>query len=341
MITVQHIADLVSGTVIGDKDKEISKLMSLSSADNESVTFIADKKMLSQLQVSKAGLVLLSENVADQFLGNRIVVTNPYLAFAKVSKLFDPEPDVNGIHSTAIVHSTASLGDKVSIGPNAVISADCKIGNGCQIGAGAFIGERTEIGESSRVYPNASLYHDIKVGNHCAIHSGTVIGSHGFGYAPSPEGWEKIAQIGRVIIEDNVEIGANCAVDRGAIGDTVIRKGAIIDNLVHLAHNVEVGENTALAAQVGSAGSTKIGANCMAGGQVGFAGHISVSNKAVFTGQAMVTKSVSEPGTYSSGIPAMDNKVWRKAMVRLRQLESMNQKIKELEKKLKDLKSDD
>ena len=335
LVSLADIAELVGGQLVGDSKRQIDGLAPLPLATKPKISFLSDRKLRKELAKTQAGAVLLKPEDAESCSVDHIMVEDPYLAFAKVSHLFDPEPRPSAnIHPSAVIAADVSLGDGVAIGPGAVVESGCVLGDGVIIQANSVVGEQCRIGARSRLYPNVTLYHGVTLGEDCLIHSGTVIGSHGFGYANSQGNWHKIAQIGGVRIGNAVEIAANCAIDRGALGDTVIADGVKLDNLVHVAHNVEIGAHTALAGQIGISGSTKIGAYNMAGGQCGFAGHIETSDGCIFTGQAMVTKSIKEPGMYSSGVPAIGNKEWRKMTVRMRQLEDMAARLKHLEKQL-------
>jgi UDP-3-O-[3-hydroxymyristoyl] glucosamine N-acyltransferase len=252
-----------------------------------------------------------------------------------LSHQFDKTPKGScTIHPTAIVHPSATVAENASIDAYAVVEAEAIIGEHTHIGAHSFVGEAVKVGRFTQLKPHVTIMHRVEIGHYCLIQSGTVIGCNGFGYAPLPEGkgWKAIAQNGRVIIGNHVEIGANCTIDRGAIEDTHIEDQVIIDNLVHIAHNVKVGYATALAGQIGIAGSTSIGANCSAGGQSGFTGHISIADNSHFTGQAMVTKGTTEGGLYSSGMPAQANGIWRKMIARIRKLDSLFERVEALEK---------
>lgn len=342
MITAQRIADLVGGILKGDVGRPLDRLSTIEQSTSNSVTFISDKKYLSKLSSCQAGLLLTKDEFTEGYQGDYIVVTDPYLAFAQVSHLFDPEPRVaNSIHESAVIHETAKLGIDVTIGANAVIGENVTIADGSSVGANSTIGEGCQVGSNTIIYAGVTLYHQIVVGNTCQIHSGTVIGSHGFGYANHNGEWHKIAQIGRVVIGDSVEIGANCAIDRGAIEDTYIESGTKLDNLVHIAHNVKIGEHSAIAGQVGISGSTEIGHHTMVGGQAGFVGHIKTAPGSVFTGQAMVSGSVPNKGVYSSGTGYFPSSDWRKMAVRLRHLDEMSKKIKTLEKQIDALSNPD
>jgi UDP-3-O-[3-hydroxymyristoyl] glucosamine N-acyltransferase len=324
----------------GAESIEIEAFAPLDQAKAGSISFLASAKYRRQLESCQASAVLLTEkereNCPEQIVA--IVVDDPYLAYAYLSHQFDKTPKGSqNIHPMAVVHPTATIADQVSIDAYAVIEANADIAEHAHIGAHCVVGEAVSIGAHTRLQPNVSLLHRVVVGAHCLIQSGTVIGSNGFGYAPLPNGagWQSIAQNGRVVIGDHVEIGANCTIDRGAIEDTIINDQVIIDNLVHLAHNVVIGRASALAGQIGIAGSTTIGANCSAGGQSGFTGHINIADNSHFTGQAMVTKGTTEAGLYSSGLPAQPSGVWRKMVARIRKLDTLFERVDALEKQIK------
>lgn len=334
-VSLNEIVNLVQGQVQSSQDVLLHGLAPLDQATSKQLSFLSDKKYLSQLGTTQAGVVLVKAEYADQCPSVAVIVDDPYLAFAKISHLFDPEPQpLPSIHPSAVIADDVFLGDGVFIGPNVVIESGCHIDDGVILEANVVVGARSRIGKLTRIHPNVTLYHDVQMGERCIIHAGCVLGSHGYGFANHQGQWQKIAQIGRLIIGNDVEMGGNCSIDRGALGDTRIEDGVKLDNLLHIAHNVVIGKHTALAGQIGISGSTTIGAHCMAGGQCGFAGHIEIADGCVFTGQAMVTKSITEPGVYSSGQPAISNKEWRKMNVRMRQLDEMARKLKDLEKQI-------
>jgi UDP-3-O-[3-hydroxymyristoyl] glucosamine N-acyltransferase len=338
MITAGRIAALVGGVLRGDAARVITRLAAIEQAGENAVTFLSDKKHRPLLTDCTAGVVLLKESLAGDYTGDVIVVEDAYLAFATISSVFDPEPPVAiDIHPSAVVADTATLGEGVVIGAHAVIGAHVTLAAGVRIGPNVTIGDGSMIGADSWLYPNVTVYHQVIVGSRCRIHSGSVLGSHGFGYANHQGNWSKIAQIGRLVIGNDVEIGANCAVDRGAIEDTVIEDGVKIDNLVHIAHNVRIGAHTALAGQVGISGSTSIGHHTMVGGQSGFAGHLTTAPGTIFTGQCMVTGNVTEPGMYSSGTGLSPAKSWRKMVARMRHIDELHKQVQQLEKRLENL----
>src|SRR5690606_17122218 len=249
--------------------------------------------------------------------------------------LLDNTPaTASGIHPTAVIDGSVVLGDNVAIGANAVISAGVRLGNNVQVGAGCFIGEQASIADNSRIWPNATVYHRVSIGQRCIIHSGAVLGADGFGFANERGSWLKIPQTGTVILGDDTEIGANTTIDRGAIEDTIIGNNVIIDNQCQIAHNVKIGDHTAIAGCTVVAGSTKIGRYCIIGGAVVINGHMEICDGANITGMAMVMKPITEKGIYSSGIPATTNQEWRKNTAKLRQIDQLYQRVKQLEKQL-------
>lgn len=339
MIKVADIVDLLALSpelTPTELNTQITGLASLESACEGELSFIASAKHRRALKDSSASIVLVAEKEIEYCPKSAIalLVDDPYLAYSKVSHLFDPRiPPLPSIHPTAVIADNVRLSEDVFVGANVVIEQGATIGAGSHIGALSFIGESAVIGERTLISPRVTIEHRVIIGDDCKIFGGAVIGSSGFGYAPTPSGWSAIAQIGRVVIGNRVEIGANTTIDRGAIDDTVIEDDVIIDNLVQIAHNVRVGSKTAMAAQVGIAGSTTIGRGCTIGGQAGFAGHLDIAEQSHFTGQAMITKGTREPGLYSSGMPAQNNRDWRRLVSRLKNLESFNERLKQLEAK--------
>ncbi len=345
IFTLQDLADLLGAELKLSKELEISGLGSISDASSSQVSFCGSKKFLKSLASSRSGAILISPELfgllesLDQ--NNFLLVPNPEASFAALTKVFSNYPIYTaGVHASASVHPEASLGDGVVVGPNAVVEQGAKIGDNCVIGAGSVIGSDSSLGANTRLFNNVNIYQEITIGRDCIIHSGAVIGSDGFGFAPGAQGLEKLYQLGSVIVGDRVEIGANTCIDRGALTDTRIGNGVKIDNLVHIAHNVEVGENTALAGCVGIAGSAKIGANCQFGGQVGVNGHISICDGVVVTGKGLVAQNITEPGVYSSGIPASKNIDWRRNIARFHNLNEMSKSLKRIEKRLGQLDED-
>jgi len=338
--TLGELATYLGAEIHGDPEYQVTEMASLEKANASQISFLSSPKYLPYLKDCQAGAVLLKPDQAADFSGNSLVVANPYLGFAKLSHLFDDKkPPAGVVHPSAIIAEDAEIDPSVHIGPYVVIGAGCKIAEGAIIGAHSILEEGCRIGENTLLHPRVTLYRRVDIGKNCIIHSGAVLGCDGYGFAPTGKDWEKIAQLGRLIIADQVEIGANTAIDRGALDNTVIERDVKIDNLVHIAHNVSVGEHTAITAQVGIAGSTTIGANCMFGGNSGIAGHIKICDGVQVTGMGMITGSVNTPGVYSSGTGLLPSNNWRKSAVRFRQLEELNQKVKSLETQLRKLSS--
>lgn len=340
--TLAEIADELGLQLVGDGEQIVDHVAPLTHADKGAISFLAQKKFTKDLENSQATAVILAEDMQQQCQVACLISDNPYLSFAKLTALFNDRPQISGIHPTAVIDETAIIAPTVSIAANVVIGKGVNIGEHCQIAANAVISDYAELGEHCYIGSNVSIYHHVRMGNHVSVHSGTVIGCDGFGFAPHPQStgdskWQKIYQLGTVVIGNKVEIGANSAIDRGAVGNTEIKNGVIIDNHVHIAHNCIIDENTALAAGVAMAGSTYIGKNCTFGGCVGIAGHINIADNSHFSGMTMVTGSVKEGGQYSSGTAMSGSRQWRKNAVRFNQLDEMHQRIRTLEKQLEQL----
>ncbi len=317
-----------------DASTFIDSLATLSCAKEGQIAFLANSKYRYQLETTHASAVIISaKDLADCKI-TALVMDNPYMGYALVAKLLDNTPSVSkGIHRTAVVASDVKIGSNVSIGANTVVESGVILSDNVSIGAGCFIGEKACIGTATTLWSNISIYHRVEIGSHCLIQSNTVIGSDGFGYAPvsGDVKWLKIPQLGSVVIGNNVEIGASTTIDRGALENTEIKNGVILDNQIQIAHNVIIGENTAMAACSVIAGSTIIGKNCTIAGLVGINGHINVADNCTFTGMAMVTKDITQSGVYSSGMPVAPNKEWNKTNARVRRLDSLTKRVKELE----------
>lgn len=332
LISLQEIALQFDAEIIGESNHQVDGLADLKLAGSNQLSFLASAKYEKFLAESKAGAVLLRRESADKFPGNKLVVENPYLCYAKLSALFSRRSSrPAGIHPSAVVEEGAVIASTAAIGPNCFVGEGAVIGEFVELYPGVSVGERCRIGDSTKLYNNAVIYHDVTIGERSAIHANTTIGSDGFGYAPSPEGWQKIHQLGIVQIGDDVEIGANCAIDRGAIGDTIIEDGVIIDNQVHIAHNVKIGKGSAIAGCVGIAGSTTIGKNCAVAGMVAINGHIEIADGTTFHGGTIVTRGNTEAGAFASATPMQDVEQWRKNSVRYRQLDSLFKRVKKLE----------
>jgi UDP-3-O-[3-hydroxymyristoyl] glucosamine N-acyltransferase len=311
----------------------IHSLATLGKASVGQISFLSNSKYRSQLAVTQAQAVILSPENLEHCSTTALVMANPYVGFALVAQLLDTTPRAaENVADSASIAASAKLGLNATVGANAVIESGAEIGEGAEIGPGCFVGKDAVIGAFTKLWANVTIYHKVRLGQHCLIQSGTVIGSDGFGYANDRGKWIKIPQLGTVIIGDRVEIGASTTIDRGALDDTIIGNGVIIDNQCQIAHNVVIGDNTAMAACSVIAGTTHMGRNCSIAGLVGINGHLEIVDNVHFTGMTMVTKSIKEPGLYSSGMPATNNKEWRKNAVALRNVDSLNQRIKALEK---------
>ncbi|WP_370869514.1 UDP-3-O-(3-hydroxymyristoyl)glucosamine N-acyltransferase [Pseudomonas sp.] len=333
--TLGQLAERLGATVRGASEKVVSGLATLQEAGPDQLSFLANPQYRKYLPDCRAGAVLLTAADAENYSGNALLVANPYLAYAQLSHLFDRKPQAAvGVHPTALVADDAQVDASASIGAYAVIESGASIDAGVTIGAHCVIGARSVIGEGGWLAPRVTLYHDVRIGKRVVIQSGAVIGGEGFGFANQKGVWQKIAQIGGVVIGDDVEVGANTTIDRGALADTLIGNGVKLDNQIMIAHNVQIGDNTAMAGCAGISGSTKIGKNCMIAGGVGMVGHIEVCDGVFVTGMTMVTRSITEPGSYSSGTAMQPAGEWRKSAARIRQLDDMARRLQQLEKQL-------
>lgn len=334
--TLHELVGFLGAEFSGDPQCVISGIGSLDNAGAGQISFLKEPRYSQYLATTKASAVIVRpESFTKEYSGNFIFFDDPYLAYAKISALFDDAPYVvSGIHPTAVIGADCKIAADVSIGPYCVIGSNVELGQGVCIDAGCVISDEVVIGAETRLRANVTLYHKVRLGKRVLLHSGSVIGSDGFGNANDKGVWRKIYQLGTVIIGDDVEIGANTTIDRGAIADTIIEDGAKIDNQVQIGHNVHIGAHTAIAGCVGIAGSTKIGRYCMIGGGVGITGHIEIADRVIISGGSNVGKTVSEPGgMYSSAIPAIPHRAWWKILVRLMQIENLVQRLKIVEKK--------
>ena len=329
--SLQAIADYLGGRCIGDGATLVTRLAPLESAGVGDLSFVAKPAFAKLLATAKASGYIVGPELADK-VAHGIAIAEPYLAYAKVSRLFEVCPQIpKGVHPMACIDPSAVLAEDVAIGPFCVVEAEAHIEAGVQLAAGVHIGARSRVGEGSYLFPHVVIYHDVSLGKRVRIHANSTLGSDGFGFAPSATGWQKIHQLGGVVVGDDVEIGSNTSIDRGALGPTEIAAGVIIDNQVHIAHNVKIGAQTAIAGCVGIAGSAVVGAHCTMGGFVAISGHVEIADHVHFNGASVVTKSISEPGHYSSGVPLQEVKEWRRNAVRFSQLDSWVERIKALE----------
>jgi len=332
-ISLGELAAAVGCELIGDPDTTVSGVASLSNASAESLTFLSSAAYTSQLSSTKAAAVVLRAGDADACPVAAFVSDNPYASYARMAALVCPDPLIEpGIHESATVADTASVAASAHIAASAVIGERTTIGENTIIGSGTVIGPDCVVGNDCRFVANVSVVKDVSIGARGIFHPGVVLGSDGFGNAMTPDGWVKVPQLGGVRIGDDVEIGANTTIDRGAIGDTVIEDGVRIDNLCMIAHNVRVGEHTAMAAMTGIAGSTTIGKRCLFAGATGAVGHITICDDVVVAAQTFLSKDVTEPGTYAASFPADKARAWARQVARFRRLGTLIERVKKLEK---------
>ena len=335
MPTLGDIAKALDLPFHGNPDTALSRLASLESAGEGDLSFVAQKKFSKLLSTSAVGAVICPEDWVGEYGGAVLVSTQPYIDFARATRLFDNRPQPSGlVHETAVIASSVQLGANTTIDACAVIEDGAVLGDNVWIGPNVWVGSGVKVGDSTAIRSGVSLYHGVSLGRSCLVHANTVIGSDGFGFAPTESGWEKILQLGAVTIGDRVEIGAGCTIDRGALDNTVIENDVIIDNLVHIAHGVTIGSRSAIAGQVGFAGGAKLGERCTVGGQAGFAGHLEIANDVHIGGQGRVSRSVTEPGHYASGTGLMPVRDWARNAARYEELNEMAKRIDALEKAL-------
>ena len=341
--TAKQLADFLHGTVQGNPDVKISDFSKIEAGVPGTLTFLANPKYTEYIYTTKASIVLVNDsfNPDKPIEATLVKVKDSYSALAQLLELADTflNPKKKGIDKTAVIADSAKIGDNVYIGPFVVISENAVVGDGCQIYPHTYLAENVKLGENVTLYAGVKIYKNCVLGNNIIIHSGTVIGSDGFGFAPDENGvYHKIPQLGNVVIEDDVEIGANTCIDRSSMGGhTTLKKGVKLDNLIQIAHNVSVGENTVMAAQVGIAGSTNIGKNCMFGGQSGIVGHLDVTDRCVFSARAGVTKTIKKSGFYE-GHPHIEASKYRKVFVVYRNLPELNDTVNKLQKEIEELK---
>ncbi len=336
-ITLAELATKLGATVHGNGNVVIHSVASMDKASEGNITFLSDSKYRKFLAECEASAVILKEDDLEFCQLNALVMKDPYLGFALVTQVLDTTPvPAKDIAASAYIADDAIIGEGVAIGHNAVIESKAVIADGAIIGAGCFIGQQAKIGKNTKLWANVTIYHRVELGESCLVQSGAVIGADGFGYANDKGTWVKIPQIGSVIIGDNVEIGANTTIDRGALDDTIIGSNVIIDNQIQIAHNVKIGSGSAMAGGTIVAGSTTIGKHCIIGGGCVINGHIDVVDGVTITGMGMVMRGIDEKGIYSSGIPLQTNKEWRKMATRVHKIDDMNKRLKSVEKKCAD-----
>lgn len=336
-LKIQEIVARLGGELYGEGDCLVRQVAPLERAGRDEIGFVAQAKYRKALETTQAGAVILPPALQDAFTGPRIVTPDPYLYFARVAQLLNPPPAVEqGVHPSAVVLS--SLPASVSVAALAYVAEGCNIGERVVIGPGCVVERDAVIGDDTVLRARVTVCAGSRIGARCVLHPGSVVGSDGFGYARRKDaGWERIPQIGRAVVGDDVDIGANTTVDRGALDDTVIENGVKLDNLIQVAHNCRVGENSAMAAFAGMAGSSKLGKRVMVGGQAGIMGHIEVADDVVVSARSFISKTVSEKGVYTSAIPSQSHNEWMRNAVHLRHLDEMADRLRALEKKLQEL----
>lgn len=313
----------------GEPDARVSRVATLEGASSDAVTFLANPKYKRFLATTRAGAVILDPKLAAECPVSALLAKNPYAAYARVAALLHPSQQAApGRHPTAVVDASAHVDDSATIAANAVIAAGAKLGPRVVVGAGCVIMEEAVVGADTRLVANVTVCKRVVIGERCLVHPGAVLGADGFGLAPDRGEWIKVPQVGSVRIGNDVEIGANTTIDRGAIEDTVVGDGVKLDNQIQIAHNVQVGAHTVIAGCTGVSGSTTIGQRCMIGGQVGIAGHLTICDDVVLTGRAFVTSSIHKPGTYSSGLPVEEASRFRKNAARFYQLDEFMRSLR-------------
>jgi len=326
-----QIVERFGGEIIGDRQTSIIQVASLKNAGAQHIGFLTHSRHREQLAGTRAGAVILGKADGGLTRLPRIVCDDPYLYFAKVSSLFNPPAVARpGVHRTAVVERGTRIPVSASIGAGAYIGRGVKLGKGVVIGANCCLGDAVEVGAASRLHASVTIYPGCRLGERALVHSGAVIGADGFGIVLDQGTWHKIPQIGRVLIGDDVEIGANTCIDRGALDDTVIEDGVKLDNLIQIGHNVRIGAHTAIAGRTGIAGSTRIGKHCMIGGAAAIVGHLDIADRVVIHAAAVVTKSIRKAGTYG-GHPAEDSRSWAQHVALLRQMDSLRERLRNLE----------
>ena len=341
-ITLGELAELTGCELRGPSELAITRVSPLQTAEPGSISFLSNSRYKKLLAQTEADAVILNQAAADGFHGACLISSNPYLVFARVARELNPARQAKpGIHPSAVIDRSATVASSAEVGPFVYIGAGTVIGEQSIIGPGCMVGENVSIGADCVLHANVTVQGDCTLGNAVVLHPGVVVGGDGFGFAQDGERWVGVPQLGRVVMEDGVEIGANSTVDRGSQEDTWIEEGVKIDNLVQIAHNVRIGAHTVIASGTGVSGSTKIGRGCVIAGQVGFAGHLEIADHCTFTGKSMVIGSVPEAGVYSSGMPITPWRDWRKTAVRVKQLDGLARRVEQLEKNMTKGNSDD
>jgi UDP-3-O-[3-hydroxymyristoyl] glucosamine N-acyltransferase len=327
-LTLREIVGHLGGEAVGEVTRKLTGVATIDSAGPGQIAFLSNPKYRTRAASTRAGALIVGPGDRDVVTIPRIVTDNPYAYYARIVTLFNPEtPATPGIHPTAQVDPEAIVAPSAEISAFVVIGPRARIGDGVRVGAGSFIGVGASVGEGTRIYPRVTLYDGCAVGVRCVLHSGVVIGADGFGMARGEGRWIKIPQVGRAIVGDDVEIGANTCVDRGALDDTVIEEGVKLDNLIQVGHNVRIGAHTVIAGCTGIAGSVTIGKHCMIGGAVSIVGHTTICDHVSISATSLISKSITKPGTYTSSMPFMPHADWLRNAVHLRRLDEMAKRI--------------
>lgn len=332
-ITLGELAERFDCELIGDAGVSIDSVGSLENAGTGAVSFLGNSKLKSQLSATRASAVICRKDDAVGASCAVLIHDDPYACFARVAAIVCPAPEhPPGIHDSAVIDDTAEVSATAHVAANAVVEARARVGERSYVGPGVVVGPDCRIGDDCRLLANVTFVRAVTTGDRCTFHSGSVVGSDGFGNAMTPDGWVKVPQLGGVVIGDDVEVGASTTIDCGAIDDTVIGDGVRLDNQVQIAHNVYVGDHTAMAAGAAVAGSSRIGARCMLAGMVGVAGHLEICDGVTVLGKAMVSKSITQPGAYASMFPVEDSRTWNRRVASLRRIDKLQERVGNLEK---------
>lgn len=341
--TAKAIAELVQGEVIGNPDVTVNNISKIEEGTPGTLTFLANPQYTQFIYTTNASIILVNKDFVPEknISGTLIKVDDSYQAIAKLLEFYNHSVnDLRGVDPLSCIDKTATIGTDPYIGPFVYVGKDVRIGNNVMIYPHVYLGNHVTVGDNTTLYSGVKIYHNCKIGNNCIIHSGTVAGSDGFGFAVQKDhNYKKIPQTGNVVIEDNVEIGSNTSIDRATIGSTIIRKGAKLDNLIQIAHNVEIGENTVICAQTGIAGSVRVGKDCMIGGQVGISGHITIADEVKIAAQSGIGGSIREKGATVQGAPAFEIRNYQKSYVLFKNLPDLRKQISELQKEIELLKN--
>lgn len=331
--TLGELATRFGCDLVGDPQIRVTHVATLANADPTSLTFLANPAYRKDLKATRAAAVVLCAEHAKECPVAALISTEPYTTYAFMANvLHPPEAVVGSVHQSAVIAASARVSERAQIAAKVVIGEETVVEAGASIGAGSVIGRRCRIGENTRLHAQVTLVEDVRIGRRCIVHPGAVIGCDGFGNARSDTGWVKVPQVGGVEIGDDVEIGANTTIDRGSIDDTVLENGVRLDNLIQIAHNVHIGEHTAMAAFSGVSGSTTIGKRCMFAGQTGVVGHVTICDDVIVGGATMVSKDIREPGFYTASFPAEKDRDWKRKVARFRRIEDLAQRLAKLER---------